>query len=146
VLVDTSVLPRLLQPEHPLYAVSLKAMRRLRQNGRRLHIVSQNLVELWVVATRPEGSNGLGLAPSAAAAQLKRMQRILKLLPDSSSVFTIWEQLVLEYQVSGKPAHDAHLVAAIRAHSLTTILTFDRDGFTRYQGLEVLDPRDVAAN
>jgi hypothetical protein len=29
--------------------------------GRELHIVPQNLVELWVVATRPVGQNGLGM-------------------------------------------------------------------------------------
>ena len=44
----------------------------------------------------------------------------------------------------GKPAHDARLVAAMHVHGLTTILTFDRTGFSRYAGIEVLHPADAA--
>jgi predicted nucleic acid-binding protein len=51
--------------------------------------------------------------------------------------------LVFRYQVTGKPAHDARLVAAMHVHGLKAILTFDRSGFSRYAGVEVVDPRDV---
>ena len=33
------------------------------------------------------------------------------------------ESLVIQHNVSGKPAHDARLVTAMRAHGLTAILT-----------------------
>jgi len=59
-LVDTSVLLRTLQPHHPLYAIADGAIRLLPAQGNELHIVPQNLVELWAVATRPFGENGLG--------------------------------------------------------------------------------------
>ena len=51
----------------------------------------------------------------------------------------------MHHKVSGEPAHDAKLVAAIRVHGLTGILTFDKSGFSRYPGLEVVHPDDVAA-
>lgn len=49
----------------------------------------------------------------------------------------------MQHQVSGKPAHDARLVAAMLAHGLTNILTFDKTGFSRYAGIEVVHPMDV---
>jgi predicted nucleic acid-binding protein len=52
---------------------------------------------------------------------------------------------VIQYRVSGKPAHDARLVAAMQVHGLTSILTFDRTGFSRYAGIKVVHPADAAA-
>src|ERR1035441_3768982 len=71
-LVDTSVLIRTLQPHHPLYSSADRAIRRLPERARKLHIVAQNLIELWVVATRPLGENGLGMTPGEAALELER--------------------------------------------------------------------------
>jgi predicted nucleic acid-binding protein len=45
--------------------------------------------------------------------------------------------------VVGKAAHDARLVAAIKVHGLAGILTFDKTGFSRYAGIEVVHPNDV---
>lgn len=56
----------------------------------------------------------------------------------------MWESLVVQYQGSGKPAHDARLVAAMQVHGLTSILTFDKSGFSRYPGIEVVNPADAA--
>jgi len=58
VLVDTSTLLRTLQPLHPQLEAARAAMKALTAQGRDLHIVPQNLVELWVVATRPVEQNG----------------------------------------------------------------------------------------
>jgi hypothetical protein len=44
---------------------------------------------------------------------------------------------VVQYRVSGKPAHDARLVAAMKVHGLTSILTFDSTGFSRYTALKL---------
>ena len=80
---------------------------------------------------------------SAAMVELERVKSMFEFLPDTSAVYPIWEDLVTRYQVSGKPAHDARLVAAMHAHGLTSILTFDRSGFSRYTGIEVVHPADV---
>jgi predicted nucleic acid-binding protein len=145
VLVDTSVLLRTLQPEHPQLETARIAIKALPAHGRDLHIVPQNLVELWVVATRPAAQSGLQLTPSAAAVELERIKTMFELLPDTSAVYTIWEELVVRHNVAGRPAHDARLVAAMHAHGLTGILTFDRKGFSRYPGIEVVHPADVVA-
>ena len=142
-LVDTSVLIRTLQPHHPLYGAADRAIRLLPEQGRRLHIVPQNLVELWVVATRPLGENGLGMTPAQAALELERIKGMFLLLPETPAIYPAWEALVTQHAVSGKPSHDARLVAAMQVYGLTAILTFDRTGFSRFPGIEVIQPAAV---
>lgn len=142
-LVDTSVLIRALQPHHPLYIPADRAVRLLSEQGRELHIVAQNLIELWTVATRPVGENGLGMTSAAAANELNRIKSMFFLLPETPAIYPAWEALVIEHQVVGKPAHDARLVAAMQVHGLTAILTFDKTGFSRYPGIAVVRPEEV---
>jgi predicted nucleic acid-binding protein len=85
------------------------------------------------------------LSTTEAAAELMRLKSMFPLLPDTPALHPVWESLVIQYRVSGKPAHDARLVAAMQVHGLTTILTFDRTGFSRYAGIEVLHPAAAAA-
>ncbi len=143
-LIDTSALLRTLQVRHPQYETVARALETLPGRGRDLHIVPQNLEELWVVATRPVPQNGLGLSTTQAAAELIRLKSMFTLLPDTPAIYPVWESLVIRCQVSGKPAHDARLVAAMQVHGLTSILTFDKTGFSRYAGIEVVSPADVA--
>jgi len=77
--------------------------------------------------------------------EVTRLKSMFVLLPDTPAIYPVWESLVTQYQVSGKPAHDARLVAAMQVHGLTAILTFDRSGFSRFPGIEVVHPAEVAA-
>jgi predicted nucleic acid-binding protein len=74
-----------------------------------------------------------------------RLKSMFPLSPDTAAIYEAWENPVIRYQVSGKSAHDARLVAAMQVHGITAILTFDRTGFSRYAGIEVVHPADVAA-
>ena len=53
-----------------------------------------NLIELWVVATRPAEQNGLGMTPDAVSGELTRIKSMVEFLPDSAAVYPIWEGLV----------------------------------------------------
>ena len=108
-------------------------------------MVPQNLVELWVVGTRPVEQNGLGLTPAEAAEELYRIKGMFHLLPETPTIYATWEKLVTRYAVSGKPSHDARSVAAMQVHGLTAILSFDRKRFSRFPGIEVVDPGEVQA-
>ena len=145
-LIDTNILVRIQQPHHPLYSIADSSIRQLPRQGRELHIVPQTLIELWAVATRPVAYNGLGLTTSAALTELARLKRLFVLLPETPAIFPAWEALVSRYQVSGKPTHDARLVAAMQVHGLTSILTFNASDFRRYADIEVVDPADVASS
>jgi predicted nucleic acid-binding protein len=133
-----------LQPLHPQRETARVAIKALTARGHELHLVPQNLVELWVVATRPVSQNGLGFSTREATSELMRLKSMFPLLPDTPAIYPVWESLVIRYQVSGKPAHDARLVAAMQVHGLTSILTFDKSGFSRYAGVEVVDPVEAA--
>jgi predicted nucleic acid-binding protein len=87
VLVDTSILVRALQPQHPPCGVAKNAIDHLRLKDRRLYVVPQNLVELWVVATRPVGENGLGMSFAEALAELARVKSFFALLPETEEIF-----------------------------------------------------------
>ena len=145
-LIDTSTLLRTFQLHHPQYEAATRALEILPAQGRELHIVPQNLIELRVVATRPVEQNGLELTPAAAAQEITRLKSMFVLLPETPAIYPAWENLVTLHKVSGKPAHDARLVAAMQVHGLTAVLTFDRSGFARFPGIEVVHPADVAAS
>jgi predicted nucleic acid-binding protein len=143
-LVDTNVLLRLAQPKNPHQREAVRALRILRRQPEPLGILAQNLIEFWAVATRPASSNGLNLTVDETARQLGKLKALFKLLPDSSDIFGEWERLVLQHQVSGKQAHDARLVAAMKVHNLTHLLTFNLADFKRFTGITVVSPSEVS--
>ncbi len=103
----------------------------------------QNLIELWVVATRPLGENGLGLTALEEAVELERIKGTFSFLPDTPAIYPAWEALVQEYEVVGKPSHDARLAAAVKVHGLKAILTSDKTCFSRFPGIEIVHPDEV---
>jgi len=98
-----------------------------------------------VVATRPLGENGLGMAPSEAAVELGRIKSMFLFMPETPAIYPAWEALVQEHAVSGKPSHDARLVAAMQVYGLTAVLTFDTTGLARFPGVQVIHPAEVTA-
>jgi predicted nucleic acid-binding protein len=118
-------------------------MRALFRKGSRLCLARQSLVESWVVATRPRDINGFGLSAQFAAAHLLRAQKVSYILREIDEIYRQWQALVLKYQVLGKAAHDARLVAAMRVHGIENILTYNGADFRRYEGIRVLRPDQV---
>jgi predicted nucleic acid-binding protein len=142
-LLDTNILTRMAQPGDPMHKTAADATDELRRQGEVLCVVPQNCYEFWVAATRPTAQNGLGFTPPQAQTELARLKGLFKLLDETAAFLLQWERLVAQYQVSGKNAHDAHLVAAMMVHGISRILTFNVADFQRYQGIIVLDPRQV---
>ncbi|MEA5618184.1 hypothetical protein VB711_10105 [Cronbergia sp. UHCC 0137] len=62
---------------------------------------------------------------------------------DTPQIFTEWESLVIKHQVMGKQVHDARLAAAMVAHNITHLLTFNVDDFKRFSVIVVVDPRSI---
>jgi predicted nucleic acid-binding protein len=62
-------------------------------------------------------------------------------LPDSSLTYSTWRQLVAAHRVLGVKVHDTWLVAAMKAHGVNQILTFNTRDFARYDGIEAVDPQ-----
>lgn len=147
VLCDTNVLLRSVTIGHPLRPVVRGAFSRLRDRGDVPALVPQCCYEYYAVATRPAERNGLGLEPADALRDLSDFLEIFRLLRDERTVFESWINVVAGYAVRGKEAHDARLIAAMRRHRVTHLLTFDAKDFARYADeITVLDPHAVAAS
>ena len=141
--VDTNVLLRCIDDGHVAQLVAINALFALRDRGEALSIFSQNLIEFWAVATRPVSSNGLGLSIADAEIEVINLKTLFALLPDTPEIFSAWEKIVLQYQVSGKQAHDARLVAAMNVHNVTHLLTFNTADFKRFSEITAVSPTTI---
>ncbi|MCY7275006.1 MAG: PIN domain-containing protein, partial [Phormidesmis sp. CAN_BIN44] len=124
-LVDTNILLRLAAVESPMHLAALRSITVLQSQGISLCVVSQNLVEFWVAATRPISSNGLGLTIDEAIQEIRKLRILFVLNDDRPEIFPTWERLIQHYRVMGKQAHDTRLVAAMLVHNIPKILTFN---------------------
>jgi predicted nucleic acid-binding protein len=142
-LIDTNVLLRSIQTDHPSYGDARRSVAALIDQGDQLSVVAQNLIEFWAVATRPRESNGLGLSIAETAAHVTSFQQTFKLFLDTPAIFPEWERLVQAHLVSGRQSHDARLVAAMLVHNASHLLTFNLADFKRYKEITVVDPKAV---
>lgn len=144
-LVDTNVLLRFAFAGDPAHPVAKPAVERLQRSGHRLVTLFQNRSEFWNVSTRPVARNGYGLDIATAEAALCRVERDFPLLPEHPQTYATWRRLVVAYGVSGVQVHDARLAAAMLAHGVTHVLTFNVADFGRYapERLAAVDPATV---
>src|SRR5437867_8157717 len=142
-LVDTNVLLRSIQQANPMHADAKRATANLTRQDQQLSIVAQNLIEFWAVATRPEANNGLDLSTDETAQHVATFKEVFTFLDDTPDIFLKWEQLVDQHKVIGRQAHDARLVAAMKVHNVTHLLTFNPDDIKRSSELTVVNPQDV---
>jgi len=143
ILLDTNVLCRLAEQGHLHHAPAESAVTKLRRDRHELCLVPQVLYEYWVVVTRPVADNGLGMKTSDADNTIDDWLVLFTLLRDERGVFSAWRELVRQHDAKGKSAHDARLIAAMKRHNLTHLLTFNISDFQRYEKIEVLDARAV---
>jgi predicted nucleic acid-binding protein len=146
VLLDTNILARCIEPGHPHHQLANDAIAVLVKRGDRLCLVSQILYEYFVVCTRPQQENGgLGMSNMEGVAEIKRVEALFALLPDSPKLYSVWLQLIEQHAVMGKRAHDARIAAALIDGQIPAILTFNARDFRRYSGITVLEPTEVVA-
>jgi predicted nucleic acid-binding protein len=140
VLVDTNILVRAVQRNHPLMRTARQALPSLVQNGEDLCVTHQNIAEFWNVCTRPADANGLGNSIGTTDRLTSRIEMFFTVLPDSPEAFRQWRRLIVAHEVKGAKVHDARLAAIMLAHGITRILTFNAGDFRRYINITVLDP------
>jgi predicted nucleic acid-binding protein len=141
--VDTNVLLRSIDDGHVAQPIAQTGLLALRDRGETLSIFPQNLIEFWAVGTRPVINNGLGLSIAKAEEEIISLKTLFALLPDIPEIFSEWERIVLQYQVSGKQAHDARLVAAMIVHDVANLLTFNTTDFKRFTTITAVNPQSI---
>jgi len=143
-VIDTNVLLRLVQDSHPMHDDAANSIRKLLAASEELFVLPQILIEFWAVATRPATYNGLGLTLNETEQELLKLKSIFTLRLDVAIIFAEWETLVKHRGVAGRQVHDAHIVAAMLAHGIKNLLTFNIVDFKRYSEITIADPHDIA--
>ncbi len=133
--MDTNVLLRLSQGNHPVNQIALDAVAKLRARNEPLCLARQSLIEFRNVATRPTQNNGFGLSAANADGLLTQLEQSYTILPDVDDIYIAWRRLVAGLGVMGKQVHDARLVAAMLVYNVTHLLTFNVQDFARFQAL-----------
>ena len=141
-LVDTNILLRMAQPQHPHSAHAQMAVSILKSRHETLNVAVQNIFEFWAVATRPQGENGLGMSTSEIDREISAMRRLFTLLPELP-IFDEWQRLVSAHNVSGKNVHDTRIVAQMNVLGIVDLLTFNTKDFSRYSNIKAIDPANV---
>ena len=136
-LLDTNILLRIAQRNHPMHRDARECVRILFRRKDAIQIVPQVLFEFWVVATRPVESNGLGLGVDVVKRKLERAEAFFELLLDTAAIYGEWLRLVHAHSVAGVGGHDARIVAAMKVHGVTHLVTFNKDDFKRFHNTEI---------
>lgn len=146
VLLDTSILLRLVDRADAQHSPVRAAVRAIKARGDTLTMMSQNVAEFWNVCTRPSTARGgLGLSIDETNVRLRVLERIVRRLPDSDAVYAIWRNLVVSLNISGVKVHDARIAAQMISQGITHIMSFNVADFVRYPGITAIDPSSVNA-
>jgi predicted nucleic acid-binding protein len=144
IAVDTSVWVGAIQTFDPELRTSARqAMKSLYRRKEPMVCFPQNLVEFWSVATRPVKAQGLGLTLDQTDQYVDRLLTVIRLLPETAQMFPTWQVLILVHRAGGIHVHDARIAAAMAAHRVSRILSFDCENFRRYAGITAVHPSEV---
>jgi predicted nucleic acid-binding protein len=145
-LLDTGILLRLTNKDDPQHEAVSLAIQRLGDRRRSLVTTSQNISELWNVATRPSELNGLGFSVESVATSLSlTIEPLCTVTREHSQHYKELKRLLRSYQVLGKQVHDARLVASMLTWKISTILTLNARHFKRFEqeGILIATPETV---
>jgi predicted nucleic acid-binding protein len=143
-LLDTNILLRSSDPNSPLQALADASVSELLARNNQLYITSQNIIEFWVVATRPTSVNGFGWNDKQTLEEIEQILNQFPQLQETPQIFTHWLNVVTTYQIVGKRVHDARLVAVMLTHGVTHLLTLNPDDFRNINEIVVVHPQAIS--
>ncbi len=143
VLVDTNILLRSVQPNHPLSPQATGAVAKLIRQKDMVFFCPQNIAEFWNVATRPTDRNGLGLSPDEVLQEISNIEKSLTLLPDVPAIYNAWKQIVTTHKVQGVKVHDARLIAIMSVYGVESLLAFNTADFERFTNVRAIHPSSL---
>ena len=144
-LLDSNTFLRLAKRDAPEHILIKKAIDHLIEEGADVCYTPQNVVEFWNVFTRPREKNGFGMTVLEADRETSLIESLFTFLPDNERIHVEWRRLVVAHAVSGVQVHDARLVAAMRVHGITHLLTLNEADFQRYRDITVVHPAELHA-
>ena len=144
-LLDTNILLRVSDTSSSLHNLVINAIVEILQLGDKCVITAQVLIEFWVVATRPRDVNGLGWTPQETTEKINQLITQFILIEETKDIFINWFQLVINYNIKGKRTHDMILLAVMKSHHITHLLTLNPRDFVQIPGIIIVQPQDITA-
>jgi len=141
IFLDTNVLARLTESNHPHQPAALQAIKLLGAREPEIHISPQVLIEFYSISTR--ATNSLNFTPEQALSQIQNIKKRFHLLPETPDIFPHWEFLMAKYKPTNRRVFDARHVAFMLVHKIQKILTFNNKDFLQFTEIEVLNPFDA---
>ena len=93
-----------------------------------------------MVATRPPTSNGLGLPPIDATANVSAFLSVMRCLDENNEVQEKLAELVQAQECRGVVIHDANIVATALVHGVRAIVTENEADFRQFDQLVEVIP------
>jgi predicted nucleic acid-binding protein len=115
-----------------------------RRAGIHLTCSGQVLREYLVVATRAPENNGLGLRPTVALANVEAFLAHVAFHEETEDVAVQLREIIRAGEVTGKRIHDANIVATLRAHGLSILLTENAADFKGFPDIRLVTVDEAA--
>lgn len=145
-LLDTNVVMRFCNPSDVQHELATDAISRLLLQSDECLLVTQVIIEFWVVATRPTQVNGLGWTIEQTRSTIDQLLDRFPFLEESPQIFPNWLNLVTNNRVMGKRTHDARIIAVMLANGITHLLTFNPGDFAGISSITIIHPQDLPSS
>lgn len=142
-LLDTNVVMRFCNPSDVQHELATDAISRLLMQSDECLLVTQVIIEFWVVATRPTQVNGLGWTVEQTRSTIDHLLDRFPFLEESPQIFPNWLNLVTTNRVMGKRTHDARIIATMLANGITHLLTFNPSDFAGISSITIIHPQNL---
>jgi predicted nucleic acid-binding protein len=137
--VDTNILVYASVPVAPLHGVAIRAMRDEAAAGAALWLSRHILRGFLATLSRPQAF-GTPLSVSDLIDQVHRFEANYHIAEDGPTVTVELLRLLTRFPAGGKQVHDANIVATMRAHGLTRLLTHNTADFDRFAPVIIVVP------
>lgn len=82
----------------------------------------------------------MGFTTADASLLIRNVRAAFTVLAEPADLVDRWLMLCTRYDVKGRTAHDARIVALMAGNSISRILTLNFADFQRYEEIECIDP------
>jgi predicted nucleic acid-binding protein len=135
ILLDTNILTASKQYGHPDFVKVTEGLKQFVTDNEDLIICPQNMYEFFVASTRPIANRGLGLSKEKALEEIENLKITYRFIDDPENLFSTWQKIIRDHEVTGKQGHDARLTAFMIAHGIDRIYTMNVQDFNRYASI-----------
>src|SRR3954469_11326896 len=145
-LIDTGILLRIIDEKDRRHQLVQSAFETLGSQRHDLYITTQNIAELWNVATRPITNNGLSLSPATVSQLIQEtIEPFCEVLTERATLPGEFRRLLESYNVIGKQVHDTRLVAMMLTWQIPNLLTLNERNFRRFEpeGITIVTPASL---